>query len=117
MAAPDSGAPPGCMTGGRRDSRTGDRPTRYYDTPPHPAAQACSLPESADGACAAPLRCPCRGLQLFEELLALARRYERGRLIVAEALDTDPQTIDALVEHRLVVDAARTPEARAREAA
>lgn len=114
---PGKETPPGSGAGGRKKAIAGGRVSRENNTASRAAEQACTLPESAGGSCAYPVTCTCRGLRLFEELFAVATRYDRGRLVVAEALGTDPETIDSLIEHRLFVEAARTPESRAAEAA
>ena len=108
--------PPASGGQGRTIDHDGGRKSKHLSTASRGAAQ-CSMAESTDGNCAYPITCTCRGLSLFEELAAIARRYERGRLVVAKALSTDPATVDSLIEHRLEIEAARTPDNRAKEAA
>ena len=115
-APPKVKAPSGGEAGGRISEGKGGRTSQGKDTATAAAAQ-CSMPESTDGNCAYPITCTCRGMRFFEELLAIARRFEKGRLVVAKALSTDPATVDSLIEHRLEIEAARTPDNRAKEAA
>ena len=113
---PRNAAPPAGQGQGREDASAGVSASQGKDTATAAAAQ-CSMPESTDGNCAYPITCTCRGMRFFEELLAIARRFEKGRLVVAKALSTDPATVDSLIEHRLEIEAARTPDNRAKEAA
>lgn len=83
--------------------------------PQRAGAQGCRQPDSANGECAQPLRCPCRGVRLIRALADLILRYQRGRLIVAERLGVTPDDVDALADLDAEVRSQRTPE-RAAEA-
>jgi len=63
-----------------------------------------------------PITRPDRGYRLFRELVDIAERYRRGRLVVAEALGISPAAIDDLVELDLAVQDEKTLERRAAEA-